>query len=90
MTTYQLTYYKHFFAKKHGIDPEKIETYFALLKRTAKKDNIEFVHVANGERKTQNALDFVNNAITNIKSNVFVKNRLSCGRCEFNRTKFCP
>ena len=37
MTTYQLTFYKHYFAKKHSIDPENIKTHFALLKRTAKK-----------------------------------------------------
>jgi ATP-dependent exoDNAse (exonuclease V) beta subunit len=34
--TYQLTYYKNFFSKKHNINPKKIETYFGLLKRTAK------------------------------------------------------
>ena len=32
MVTYQLTFYKHFYAKKHNIDPKTIETYFALLK----------------------------------------------------------
>ena len=37
MINYQLVYYKHFFAQKHKIDPKNIETYFALLKRTAKK-----------------------------------------------------
>ena len=37
MTTYQLTLYKYFFAKKHSIDVKDVETHFALLKRTAKK-----------------------------------------------------
>ena len=35
MTTYQLTYYKHFYAQKFGVDPKDIETHFALLKRTS-------------------------------------------------------
>ena len=35
MTTYQLTFYKHYWALKHDIDPALIETHFALLKRTA-------------------------------------------------------
>ena len=41
MTTYQLTYYKHFLAKKINTQPENIETHFGLLKRTAKKDKVE-------------------------------------------------
>ena len=38
---YQLTFYKNFFCKKHNIDPKKVDTYFGLLKRTAKKENVE-------------------------------------------------
>ena len=45
MVTYQLTLYKKFFALKHGIDPSNVVTHFALLKRTAKKDFVEFVGV---------------------------------------------
>jgi ATP-dependent exoDNAse (exonuclease V) beta subunit len=40
MTTYQLTLYKYFFAQKMEIDPKNIETHFALLKRTSKKDKV--------------------------------------------------
>jgi len=90
MVNYQLTYYKHFFAKKHGIDPDKIETHFALLKRTVKEDNVEFIDVTNGPKRVSNALGFVNNAIKNIKKGNFIKNRLSCKFCEFKDTAFCP
>ena len=90
MITYQLTFYKHFFAKKHGIDPENIETHFALLKRTAKKNNVEFFKVSSGERKTKNALNLLNNALYNISNKKHFKNRLSCGRCEFYKTVHCP
>jgi ATP-dependent exoDNAse (exonuclease V) beta subunit len=58
MMTYQLTFYKHFWAKKHNVDPKMIETHFALLKRTAKKDRVEIFRVTSGKIKTQNALKF--------------------------------
>ena len=68
MTTYQLTLYKHFFALKHNIDPKNIETHFALLKRTAKKDKIEIFRVTSGIIKTNNALKLLNKALYNIKN----------------------
>jgi len=90
MTTYQLVLYKYFFAKKHNIDPKKIETHFALLKRTAKKDNVEFFRVTSGSRKTQNSLNLLTKAIYNISNKRFIKNRLACDKCEFKNTKHCP
>ena len=90
MVTYQLTYYKHFFAKKHNIDPANVETHFILLKRTAKKDNVEIFKVTNGNKKTENALNFLEKALYNINNKNYVKNRLSCNRCEFKNTKYCP
>jgi ATP-dependent exoDNAse (exonuclease V) beta subunit len=93
MTTYQLTFYKHFFSLKHNIDPKNIETYFALLKRTAKKNNAEIFKVSTGAKKTQNAINLLNKAIYNIKNKRYIKNRLSChtpfGPCEFLNTEFC-
>jgi ATP-dependent exoDNAse (exonuclease V) beta subunit len=90
MTTYQLTFYKYFYAQKHSIDPDTIETHFALLKRTAKKDNVEIFRVTSGDKKTQNALNLMTKALYNIDKNFFPKNRLSCKYCEFNKTKDCP
>ena len=93
MTTYQLTFYKHFFSLKHNIDPKNIETYFALLKRTAKKNNVEIFKVPSGAKKTQNAINLLDKAIYNIKNKRYIKNRLSChtvfGPCEFLNTEFC-
>jgi len=93
MTTYQLTFYKHYFAAKHGIDPSNIETHFALLKRTAKKDRIEFFRVTSGPKKTNNALNFMTKALYNITNKRFIKNKLAChsqfGPCEFYKTKHC-
>jgi len=89
MTTYQLTYYKHFYAKKHNVDVEKIETHFALLKRTADKDRVELFKVASGPKKIKNALKFLEKALYNIDNKNFLKNRLSCKYCEFYKTKHC-
>ena len=90
MVTYQLTLYKHFFAKKYDLDPANIETHFALLKRTAKKNNVEFFRVTSGKKKTENALNFLQKALYNISNKNYLKTRLSCNRCEFYKTEHCP
>ena len=92
ITTYQLTLYKHFFAKKHNIDPSNIETHFALLKRTAKSNKVEIFKVSSGPKKTQNAIKLLYKALYNIKNNKHIKNRLSCTQgygCEFYNTPNC-
>ena len=89
MTTYQLTLYKHYFARKMDIDPKNIETHFALLKRTSKKDRVEFFRVTSGPRKTENALKLLKKALYNIKNKRYIKNRLSCKFCAFNKTEHC-
>jgi hypothetical protein len=93
MTTYQLTLYKHFFALAAEHEPKNIETHFALLKRTAKNNRVEFFRVTSGPTKTQNALKLLNMALWNIKKKRYIKNRLSCTSgygCKFYRTKHCP
>tara|TARA_R100000697_G_scaffold108465_1_gene123690 strand:- start:318 stop:1124 length:807 start_codon:yes stop_codon:yes gene_type:complete len=93
MITYQLTLYKHFWAKKHDKDHKDIVTHFALLKRTANKNNVEIFKVTNGEKKIGNALKLLNKAVYNINKSNYVKNRLSCygkyGVCEYYKTKHC-
>lgn len=90
MTTYQLTYYKHFYAQKFNVDPKNIETHFALLKRTAKKDIVEIFRVTSGPKKTSNALNLLNKALYNINNKNFIKNKLACAKCEFKGTSHCP
>jgi len=89
MTNYQLTLYKRFFGLIQGIDPKQIETHFALLKRTAKKDNVELFRITSGPKKIENALKILNNAVHNISANNFPKNRLNCKNCEFYKTEDC-
>jgi len=90
MITYQLTFYKYFYAQKHGIDPKNIETHFALLKRIAKKDQVEIFRVTSGDKKTQNAFNLLLKALYSINKSFYPKNRLSCKYCEYNNTKECP
>jgi len=93
IVTYQLTLYKHFFCQKMGVDPKDVETHFALLKRTAKKNPIEFFRVTSGQRKTENALKLLNTALYNIQNKRYIKNRLSCTGgygCKFYKTEHCP
>ncbi len=93
MITYQLTLYKNFFCQKMNVDPKDVETHFALLKRTAKKNHVEFFRVTSGPKKTQNALKLLSTAIYNIKSKRYIKNKLSCTGgygCKFYKTEHCP
>jgi hypothetical protein len=93
MVTYQLTLYKHYFCQKMNVDPKDVETHFALLKRTASKNRVEFFRVTSGPRKTENALKLLNKALYNIKNKRYIKNRLSCTGgygCKFYKTEHCP
>ena len=90
MVTYQLTYYKIFYAQKHNIDLDDIETHFALLKRTAKNNNVEFFRVTSGSRKRDNAMSLLSKALFNIQKKNFIKDKRSCGKCQFYKTKHCP
>jgi ATP-dependent exoDNAse (exonuclease V) beta subunit len=85
----QLTYYKNYFAKKHNINPKVIETYFVLLKRTAKKENVEVLRMTSGPKKTSNSLKVLQNAVINIERGNYIKNRLSCKYCKFHKTEYC-
>ena len=90
MTTYQLVFYKYYYAIKHNIDPKKIKCHFGLLKRTAKGKNVEIFEVTSGPKRTKNALELLKKALHNIHKKNYIKNRTSCARCEFHKTKWCP
>ena len=90
MVTYQLTYYKHFLSEKRNIPKELIETYFVLLKRTGKRDKVEIMRVTSGDKKTNNALKLLEQSVYNIDRKNYMKNRLSCSKCDFRGTEHCP
>jgi len=94
MVTYQLTLYKNFFAAKHGIDPNNIETHFALLKRTAKKNTVEIFKTTSGIKKVSNAVNLLLKSLYNITNKNFIKNKAACqdqygNWCEFYKTEHC-
>ena len=93
MITYQLTFYKYFWSKKHNVPLDQIETHFALLKRTAKSNQVELFRVTSGNKKIDNALKLLTKALYNINNKNFLKNRLGCkspwGYCEFYNTEHC-
>ena len=65
------------FKRKINIDLKDIETHFALLKRTAKKENVEFFRVTSGDRKRNNALKLLEKAVKNInKETIRIDNAL--------------
>jgi len=89
-TTYQLVLYKYYYAIKHDIDPKNIKCHFGLLKRTAKKDHVEIFEITTGPRRIKNAVQLLTKALHNIHKKNYIKNRLSCSKCEFKGTKWCP
>jgi len=90
LVNYQLTFYKIFYAQKHNVNLKDIETHFALLKRTAKKDNVEFFRVTSASKKQSNAMELLNKSLFNIQKKNFIKDKRSCAKCEFYKTKHCP
>lgn len=90
MNVYQLIFYKHYYAKKYNIDPNNIECHFGLLKRTAKRNEVEIFKVTSGKRRTENAMKLLVQAIHNIDNGVYIKNKSSCQYCEFKGTTHCP
>jgi ATP-dependent exoDNAse (exonuclease V) beta subunit len=85
----QLLFYKYFFSQKTGIDLKNIETYFILLKRTAKKDNVEIFRVTSGPKRLSDAMSLLKNALSNIHNKKYFKNKLNCSKCEFYNTQHC-
>lgn len=90
LVNYQLTFYKIFYAQKHGIDLKNIETHFALLKRTAKSNNVELFRVTSAAKKQSNAMELLNKGLFNIQKKNFIKDKRSCAKCEFYKTEHCP
>ena len=84
---YQLIFYKYFWSKKHNIDLENIETEFVILKRTVKKDYIEFFRVTSGNKRIENALILLANTCILINKKVFPKDLFSCPKCYYK--KYC-
>ena len=60
-----------------------------IIKRTAKKENVEVLRITSGLKKTENSLKVLENAVINIEKGTSIKNRLSCKYCKFHKTEHC-
>jgi len=93
LTTYQLVFYKHFFSEQYQVPFDSIDTYFGLLKRTAKKNRVEIFESKIGKRKRDNALAALLKSIEQIQAGDSCKNRKSCmgtwGPCAFFNSEHC-
>jgi len=89
IVTYQLTLYKRFYAQKQNIDLSNIETHFILLKRTAPKKKVEPFRVTSGQKKINNALEFLRIAVVNIEKGNFIKKKSNCENCVLQKEKIC-
>jgi hypothetical protein len=90
---YQLVFYKYFFNLQEGIELDKINAHFCLLKRTAAEGKkIELFPVTTGNKRISNALDSLKECVYSISDQKFKKNYKSCTSgygCVFFNTEFC-
>lgn len=90
LMTAQLILYKHFWAKKHGIELEDIRCGFILLKRGAKPGKIcELVPVSVGPKAVEKATKIVRSMISTVRRGFYLKNRDSCTFCSYKGTPHC-
>lgn len=88
---YQLIYYKYFYAKKIGIELDDINVEFVLLKRSSKKNNIEFVPITSGGKRISNAMEYLKSACEGIEKENFKREPTYChfNECFFKGTEWC-
>ncbi|MAH43373.1 hypothetical protein CL614_06705 [archaeon] len=90
LMTAQLILYKHFWARKHNIELKDIRCGFVLLKRGGKLGKIcELVTVSVGPKTLSRGIKMMNNMISSVSNNIFLKNRDSCRYCSFKDTEHC-
>ena len=92
----QLRLYKHFFCKKHNLDPKLVKTAFILLKKRpkVKEEPVEFFPVSTGNVTMMRAVERLNVAISGMESNDYKKNRKACinpfgEKCPYMNTPLC-
>jgi hypothetical protein len=77
----QLSLYKYFWGEKHNISLPKIETAFILLKRSAKRDHIERLLVANTKKRVEGAVKMLVDTVKLLEKGFYIKNFASCDSC---------
>ena len=88
--TAQLILYKHFWSRKHNIDPKDVRCAFILLKRGGKPGKVcESVQVSVGPKTHEKGVKLLNNMLTSVTNGMFLKNRNSCKYCPYKDTPHC-
>ncbi len=88
--TAQLILYKHFWARKHGIDIKDVRCGFILLKRGGKPGKVcELVPVSVGPKALEKGVKLMNNMVGSVDKGMFLKNRNSCTYCPYEKTEHC-
>tara|TARA_Y100000592_G_scaffold99941_1_gene177862 strand:- start:5308 stop:6144 length:837 start_codon:yes stop_codon:yes gene_type:complete len=90
LMTAQLILYKHFWSRKHSVSLKDIRCGFILLKRGGKPGSIcELVTVSVGPKALEKANKILNNMISAVRRNIFLKNRDACTYCQYKGTSHC-
>lgn len=89
---YQVILYKKFFCQKYQIDPKLVKTHYVLLKRNPSKNSprSELFTISSGEKKVENATEWLQDSALSISKKIKMKNRYACKWCPFKNTKLCP
>lgn len=94
---YQLALYKHFYCKEENFDRKKLETYFVILEKNPKsKKPVSMLRITSGDKKLDNAINWMNGVLSCINRGLFLKNRKNCFKygennaCCFYDTPLCP
>lgn len=102
----QLLLYKFYFCKMMGADPKNVSLAFILLKKKPKEGDltVDVAKISAGPKATENALEYMQKAITGMHSYSYEKNYRVCVRswkdpdtkeerkakCPFAGTESCP
>lgn len=93
---YQLVLYKKYVCQALDIPLEDVSVcYFVVEKKKGKNDPYKIVHTTSGNKRVQNATDWVDKSLVSIINKKFIKNRNTCLKygdkypCPFYNTEHC-
>lgn len=89
---YQVILYKKFFCAKNQIDEKKVQCHYLLLLRNPaknKKQALILHSITSGEKKIQNAIDWMMEVVEGIKAGNKIKKPIGCSFCicDYNKKK---
>lgn len=89
-TQSQVVLYKDYWAKKNNINLKNVMCCFILLKKVKKIDKAcQIIKVSSGPKTIEKSRKMINNMLSSVEKNIFIKNRNNCKFCEFYQTSNC-